>query len=142
MRQMLRTFRSESIIRMLAIGLLAFSLGACSTLQAIQGFAVTQNQLDGARNSYDGTALATLKSYGGLPRCAKGTAFSLTNRCHDAALLKKMRNADKTVAAAFEATQDQITSGNNSGAVAAYQTLQTAIGAIKQIISDNGLALL
>lgn len=128
--------------RILLIISLALSLGACSTLQAIQGYAVTQGMLDGAQNSYDGTALATLKSYASLPRCAPGTAFSLTNRCHDKALLKKMRNADAAVSVAFSQTQDQITSGNSSGAVAAYKTLQTAIGAIKQIISDNSLTLL
>jgi hypothetical protein len=120
--------------------LLALALAGCSTLQAVNGYAVTQGQLDGTQNAYDGTALATLKGYAGLPRCAPGTAFSLTNRCHDKALLKKMRNADAAVSAALNATQDQITSGNNSGAVAAYNTLQTTIAAIKQIISDNSLS--
>jgi hypothetical protein len=119
--------------------LLALSLGACSTISAVQGFSITQGQLDAAQNTYDGTALSTLKSYAGLPRCAPGTGFSLTNRCHDAALLKKMRNADVAVSTAFNATQDQITSGNNSGAVAAYKTLQTAIAAVEKIISDNSL---
>lgn len=117
----------------------AVTLGGCQSFQAIQGYTITQGQLDGAENTYDGTALATLKTYASLPRCAAGTAFSINNRCHDAALLKKMRNADAAVADAFNATQDQITSGNNSGAVAAWKTLQTAIAAIKQIISDNGL---
>lgn len=124
-------------------------LGGCATFQNIKdgisaaaNFKVTQNQLDGARNTYDGTVLATLKNYALLPRCAPGTGFSITNRCHDKALLKRIRNADAAVAAAFDATQDQITSGNDSGAVAAYQTLQTAIDAIKQIIAANNLTLL
>lgn len=125
-----------------ALVLGAISLGGCQTgavISAIQGYSITQGQLDAARNSYDGTALATLQSYASFPLCAKGTSFSLTNRCHDAALLRKLRNADAAVAAAFDATQDQITSGNSSGAVAAYKTLQTAITAIKQIISSNSL---
>jgi hypothetical protein len=125
-----------------AIVLGAISLGGCQTggvISAIQGYSITQGQLDAAQNSYDGTALATLKSYAGLPRCAAGTSFSLTNRCHSPALLKKLRNADAAVSAAFNTTQDQITSGNSSGAVAAYKTLQTAISVVEQIISDNSL---
>jgi uncharacterized protein YceK len=125
--------------KFLILAALAIGLSGCTTISAVQGYAITQGQVDAARNTYDGTALATLKSYAGLPRCARGTAFSLTNRCHDAALLKKMRNADAAVSVAFNSTQDQITSGNSSGAVAAYKTLQTAIAAVKQIISDNNL---
>lgn len=126
----------------------ALSLAGCaafdnikSVFTAAANFNVTQAQLDTVRDLYDGGALAALKSYAGFPTCATGTAFSLTNRCHDKVLLKKMRNADKAVAAAFDATQDQITSGNSSGAVAAYKTLQIAIGAIKQILSDNNIPI-
>lgn len=132
-----------------ALVALAVTIGGCAQLQSIKdgisaaaNFKVTQNELDGTRNTYDGTVLATLKSYALLPRCAPGTAFSISNRCHDKALLKQMRGADKAVAAAFEATQDQITSGNDSGAVAAYKTLQTAIDAIKGIIAANNLSVL
>lgn len=107
--------------------------------KAAANFAVTQNELDGTRNTYDGTFLASLKSYAIMPRCPKGTSFSISNRCHDRAILKKMRNADAVVDTAFNSTQDQITSGNNAGAVAAYNTLKTAITAAKQILTDNNL---
>ena len=109
---------------------------------AASNFTVTQNELDAARNTYDGTALATLHSYAALPRCPKGTAISLHNTCHDRALLKTMRSADNDVTNAFNATQDQITSGNNAGAVAAYKTLGNTITAIKKIMSDNNLSLI
>lgn len=128
--------------RLLPVLLLAVALVGCTTIKAVQGFAITQGQLDGTQNTYDGTALATLKTYATLPACVNGTAISINNRCHDKVLLKKMRDADKAVANAFSATQDQITAGNNSGAVAAWNTLQTAIGTIKQIISDNNLNLI
>ena len=126
----------------LALTLIAFAapLGGCfETFQAINGFAVTQGELDGARNAYDGTALPALAGYARLPRCAKGTAFSINNRCHDAALLKRFRDDDVTVADAFNKVQDAITSGNNSGALAAWNTLQNALAIVKKIIADNNL---
>lgn len=132
-------------MKKILIILMAISLAGCAgpnpftVISAASGYTITQNELDGARNSYDGTFLATLKSYAVLPRCLKGTGFSLTNRCHDRTLLKKMRNADSAVATAFNSTQDQLTSGNNSGALAAYMTLQTAIAAAKKILTDNNL---
>lgn len=135
--------------RLLAIGLLALSLAGCATLEAAKqafavaaGFAVTQNELDGARATYDGTALPALKAYAVLPRCAPGTVISITNRCHDRVLLKRLRNADRAVETAFSATQGQIDAGNTKGAAAAWQTLQTAIAAAKQIIADNNLSIL
>ena len=118
---------------------LAGCAGLTQTIQAINGYAITQGTLDATRNSYDGTALAALKSYAGLPLCAPGKSFAVAAPCHDKALLKRMRKADAAVDIAFDAVQDQVTSGNNAGAVAAYKTLSTAIDAVKKIIADNGL---
>lgn len=129
-----------------AIVVAGLMLGGCAQLRdfqsifsAAEGYSITQGMLDSAQNTYDGTALATLKSYAKLPACAPSTSFTFTNRCHDKAILKKLRNADAAVAQAFVSTQDQVTSGNSSGAAAAYKTLQTAITAAKKVISDNNL---
>ena len=133
----------RKIILAVTLLTLTLPLGACfETIKAVQGFAITQGMIDGARNSYDGTALAALASFSRLPTCPKGTAFSINNRCHDKALLKRMRNADQNVADAFNATQDEISAGNDSGAVAAWNTLQTAVAAIKKIIADNNLTVI
>lgn len=121
------------------------SLGGCQAtkiLTAAGGFAITQQQLDAAENSYDGTALVTLHKYAQMPRCAEGQSFTLSNMCHDEALLKKMRQADKAVAVGFSKTQNQITSGNNTGALAAWQSLQTALGVMETIISQNNLGVI
>ncbi len=129
----------------LAFTLLVFTVplaGCFETFKAVEGFTITQGQLDGARNTYDGTALSSLAAYSRLPLCAKGTAFSINNRCHDKALLKRMRNADTDVAAAFAKVQGRIASGDNSGAVAAWNALQDTVAVIKQIIADNNLTAL
>lgn len=135
--------------RIIAAGLLALSLAGCATLERIKqavevaaSFTVTQNELDGARAAYDGSALPALKAYAVLPRCATGTTISITNRCHDRVLLKRLRNADRAVASALDKTQAQIDAGNTAGAAAAWQALQTAIAAAKQIIADNNLSIL
>lgn len=127
---------------------LAVSLAGCATLSTVQqafdvaaNFTVSQNGLDATRASYDATALVALKAYAVMPRCAPGTTISTANRCHDKALLRRMRDADRQAAKAFAATQAQIDSGNATGAAAAWQALQTAIAAVKQIISDNGISL-
>jgi hypothetical protein len=128
--------------RLIAIALLAASLGGCQAakvISAASGFSVTQQQLDSAENFYDGTALVTLSTYANWPRCASGTKISVTNRCHDPAILKKLRNADNAVETAFIRVQNQITSGNSSGAVAAWDALQTALGAMNTIIAQNSL---
>lgn len=118
---------------------LASPLGACAqltkTIEAINGYAVTQNQIDAARSTYDGSVLVPLAKYASFPRCARGTSIGLTNLCHDGPLLKRLRDADRVVAKAFDETQDMVTSGNNQGAVAAYGTLKAAIAAAQALIT-------
>jgi hypothetical protein len=121
-----------------AAALVALSLGACQSIQAIQGFTVTQGQLDAAQNTYDGTVLAPLHKYAALKACPAGQKFSLTAPCHESALLKQIRAGDKVAAKAFSDTQDMITSGNNTGAVAAYKSLQTAVQTVQGLIAVSG----
>jgi hypothetical protein len=135
------------VLSMALIGLL-LPLGGCVTtgagqvLSAAAGFTVTQNELDGARSTYDGAVLVPLKHYAVLPRCPRGQSISAAAPCHDKALLKKMRGADSAVERAFNSTQAQITSGSNSGALAAWNTLQTAIEAAKSLIATSGASAL
>lgn len=135
-------------MKKILIILIAFGLSGCATNGTLNtiatvanNFTVTQSNLDGARNSYDGTALATLSAYSRLPRCSKGTGFTINNPCHTKNLLVRMRNADHQVELAFAKTQDQITSGDNTGTIAAWNSLQIAIAVIKKIISDNGIGV-
>lgn len=137
-------------MRRIVLGLaLALSLSGCATIERLKqaveiaaAFTVTQNEIDGAQAAYDGAALASLKAYAVLPRCAPGVTISLTNRCHDRILLRRLRNADKAVEGAFAKVQAQLVAGNATGAAAAWQSLQTAIAAAKQIIADNHLGIL
>lgn len=132
----------RQVLRAAAIALVAISLGACSTIQAINGLSISQNQVDAARNTYDGTILVPLAKYASMPRCAPGTKMTIALPCHDKALLKKLRDADRAVAKAIDDTQDMVTSGNNTGAVAAFKTLQTAITAAQGLVAASGVTSL
>lgn len=127
------------------------ALGGCATgfgtrigevFSAAQKFTVTQGQVDTARNSYDGAVLAPLNKYAELPRCKTGQKLTLNIPCHDKVLLKKIRTVDSDVDAAFKKTQNSITSGDNTGAVAAYTVLMTAIDLGKSLISQTGISVL
>lgn len=133
----------------LAVVLIAISLGGCAQLKefntaisAAQNFTVTQGQVDSARNSYDGFVLAPLRKYAMLPRCKTGQTLTLNNPCHDRKLLKQIREVDKQVEQAFANTQRRITSGDNQGAVAAYNVLMDAIGIAKALINQTGVSVL
>lgn len=132
--------------KILALTLITLSLVGCASLndkiKAISGFAITQSQLDAASNTYDGTSLVALNKYATLVRCKTGQTFTLTIPCHDRAILKNWRNVDKSVADGFSNTQTMITSGNNTGAVAAWNTLQNALNAAKQIATSSGASTL
>ena len=132
--------------RLTIIILAAAYLGACTqlsqTVGAIRGITITQPQLDAAQNTYDGTSLVALDKYAGLIRCRTGQKFSLNTPCHDRVLLKQWRGIDQSVAVAFGKTQDMITSGNNTGAVAAWNSLQNALQAAKDIAAATGATLL
>lgn len=128
---------------------LTLSLSGCATIEkvqtavsAAQKFEVTQGQLDSARNSYDGFVLAPLHKYAMLPRCKTGQTLSINNPCHDRKLLKQIRGVDKEVEQAFNRTQNRITSGDNQGAVAAYNVLMDAIGVAKALINQTGISVL
>ncbi len=127
---------------------LALSLAGCATgfgeritdtISAVSHFTVTQGQVDTARASYDGTALASLRRYALLPRCKTGQTISISVPCHDRRLLKTWRNADSKVALGFAETQAAINSGDNTGAVLAYDILKAAIDAAKAIAGKSGV---
>lgn len=130
------------------IVVLTLFLSGCATQfgerisKVVQNFTVTQTQVDIARNSYDGLVLAPLAKYASLPRCKFNQKFSLNIPCHDRKLLKKIREVDKQVNVAFVDTQTRITSGDNEGAMAAYNTLISTIDVAKSLINQTGVSLL
>ncbi|MCK1577773.1 hypothetical protein [Bradyrhizobium sp. 174] len=131
-----------------ATALLAFAValsgcaGLNNTIAAIQGYSITQGQLDAARTTYDGTVLAPLHRYAVLPRCGPGKSFSISAPCHDKEMLKKLSDADIVAGKAFSDTQDMITSGNSSGSVAAWKSLQIAIDSVKGLLAASGASML
>lgn len=135
--------------KLLAIALVAFSLAGCATVDKIKqavsgaaGFTVTQQQLDGAVATYDGTSLVAMDKYAALVRCPAGKNFTVALPCHDPKTLKDWRAADKSVAKAFNDTQDMITSGNNTGALAAWNVLQSALTVVSGFVTKSGASAL
>jgi hypothetical protein len=140
--------------KVLIIAAVALTLGGCGTqfgtrlsgigetISAVQNFSITQGQVDSARNTYDGLVLAPMHKYALLPYCKAGKTLTISNPCHDRKLLKQIRETDKAVEKAFSDTQNSITSGDNSGAVAAYKTLNTAIDLAKTLINQTGISVL
>lgn len=134
--------------RLFIIASLTLALAGCAgtklgdMIGAVQSYTVTQGQLDAARTTYNGTVLAPLRRYAKMPTCAKGQSFALAAPCHDPAMLKRLSDADMVVAKQFNDTQDMITSGNNSGSVAAYKTLQSAIDVAKSLLATSGASML
>lgn len=130
--------------------LVALSLGGCATqlgtlsntISAVQNFTITQGQVDSARSSYDGFVLAPLHKYALLPRCKTGQTLTLNNPCHDRKLLKQISKVDEQVDKAFVDTQNNITSGDNKGAVAAYTSLTGLIDIAKALINQTGVSVL
>ena len=139
------------MIRLIGVILVALSLTGCATnpiekigtaISAAQNFKITQGQLDSARSSYNGFVLAPLRKYASLPRCKTGESLTLNNPCHDRKLLKQIREVDKRVEVAFSDTQSRIISGDNSGAVAAYNSLSNLIDIAKTLITQTGVSIL
>jgi len=137
----------KKIVFILAI---ALSIGGCakemqnlsSAISAAQNFKITQGQVDTARNSYDGFVLAPLHRYALLPRCKTGQSLTLNNPCHDRKLLRQIREVDRKVEDAFITTQNRITSGDDKGAVLAYNSLMSLIDIGKALINQTGISVL
>lgn len=133
----------KKIFLIIALGL---SLTACQTpssflndIQAVGGFSVTQSQIDAARATYDATFLTPAARYRSLPTCKSGQTF-LKNQCKDNSIVLQLQASDKTVESAFNQMQALVNSGNNSGLVAAYQTLQTAISTAQGLLVVNSIS--
>lgn len=138
-------------MRKILILIAALSLSGCSTqfgeritdtISAVSHFSITQGQLDTARSGYDGAVLAPLRRYATLPYCKRGQTISISVPCHDRGLLAKLRNADKQVEISFAETQAKISSGDNTGAVLAYDILTASIKTAKELISKSGVLTL
>jgi hypothetical protein len=121
----------------LAAGMLALVAG-CQTIKAVSGFTVTQGQVDAARSSYDAAFLAPAAHYRQLPLCTSGQTF-LRNQCAERSVILTLQSADRTVEASFDRVQAMVTAGNNTGLVAAYQTLTTAIQTAEGITISLGI---
>jgi hypothetical protein len=121
--------------RSLSLLLAALALGGCAQLQAVQGFSVSQNALDVARNGYNTAFLTPAANYRRLGFCATGSRWTLQHPCADRAIVTKLRQADAIVAKGFNDVQAMIRAGDNTGAQAAFTSLQTAISTAEGLVA-------
>lgn len=121
---------------------LAINVAGCSAaaqrLESIAGLTITQDQVDEARNSYDAAVLAPMHRYALLPRCKVGQTF-IQNNCHDAALLKQLRNVDQTVGRDFAAVQAAMKDGSVNALRTAWSILTDAISTAKTTVVQQGI---
>lgn len=128
--------------KIIAAAAVAIALSGCAAFKAIeagQSFAITQNEVDTARNGYDAAFLAPLKNYRALGYCATGAVITVAHPCADRGVTDKLRSADKSVEAEFDALQAQINAGNMTGLGAAYTALQTSITNAEQLALSLGV---
>lgn len=142
MRKILNLFAALGLAVLVTGCATQFGERISTVFSVAQKFEITQGQIDAARSTYDGTVLAPLYKYASLPRCRTGQKLTLNNPCHDRRLLKQIREVDKSIARAFADTQDRLTSGDNKGAVAAYDSLMSAIDVAKALINQTGVSVL
>lgn len=122
-------------MRKIFVSLLALLLPACTTTGSLG--VITQNEVDSTRATYD-SAMSVAAHYRQLGYCKTGTVWTVALPCADRTLAAKIQAADAAVAKGFNALQAQVTSGNTTGAQAAYATLQTLITAAEALTAGIG----
>lgn len=114
-----------------AVALICAALAGCaagSTLGSLGSFTVTQKMVDDAVTVY-GTSEAIAVAYLKLPRC--GTPE--VQPCARHTTVAVIKADDAAIYKAIHDTQAAVSSGNNTGAVAAYNTLQSALTAYQSL---------
>lgn len=130
--------------KLIAVTLVALSLTGCAgtrvgdtindAINTVQGLTITQNQIDGLRNSYNAAFLAPAASYRQLPRCSTGA-----KPCRDPNIVRQLQAIDKSILQNFNAVQNLIDTGNNSGLSAAWSLLQEAVSSAKNYAITVGI---
>ncbi len=115
----------------LSLGLLASGCASVNTaLTAATSFHVTQRDVDSATAAY-GASQAVALAYLRLPRC--GTP--VVQPCARHTTVAVIKADDRAIYQALHDTQTAVSTGNDRGAVAAYNQLQIVLGTYQTLIA-------
>lgn len=134
--------------KLLAVFLIAFSLGGCATSpfsERINLFASIQNPISTNDFYYAKTAYAALAlpvaNYRELPLCKKSKPFSLSNICAKRSVIVKLQELDIKAHDALITADEYIASNQTVNLASFISAAKIAVAAYKKYATDNGVVL-
>jgi hypothetical protein len=126
--------------KLFAIALLGLSLAGCvGSLPSLNlNNAVTLNTMLSVESAY-GIALSGERAYKALPLCRTGTTISITNPCARRSVIVRLQAADLQAMSAIENANTFIKAYPTVDASNVIAAASSAVGAIKSILSANGV---
>lgn len=137
--------------RILAIGLLALSLGGCVNGKILGVFpaptsapslnlnsSVALNTVQGVQALY-GTALSGERAYKSLPLCKTGTTATLLNPCARRSIIVRLQDADLKAASAIRSMVNFVNTYPTVDATNVISAAATAVTNLQSILDQNGV---
>jgi hypothetical protein len=135
--------------RLLLVPLIAvaLALGACSGKSVFQGGysitapvtnPVTREQQAAIEGSY-GIAANLILTYGRLPRCKSGEAFTLVNRCSTGPLVRKLKQGNRVAFKQLQNLRTFMDTNQTVNAISAYNALRATLADLQATATANGL---
>lgn len=134
--------------KLLAVFLIAFSLGGCASndiANRFNLFASVQNPISTddfylAKTAYAALALP-VANYRELPLCKKSKPFSLTNICAKRSVIVKLQALDNNAYDALATAETYIASNQTLNLNSVISAAKIAVAAYKKYATDNGVTL-
>lgn len=118
-------------LALMGLALFALPLAGCVTLSGITN-PINQTEVYQVGNAY-GTVKAVAVAYAGLPLCPKATTITISNICHDKAVLKQIALDAHAADTAYFALQAFVTNPANYPGLSFTTLLKTAEDAIATV---------
>jgi len=134
--------------KLLAVFLIAFSLGGCASndiANRFNLFASVQNPISTddfylAKTAYAALALP-VANYRELPLCKKSKPFSLTNICAKRSVIVKLQDLDNKAYDALATAEAYINSNQTLNLASLISAAKIAVNTYKKYASDNGVTI-
>jgi len=134
--------------KLLAVFLIAFSLGGCASndiANRFNLFASVQNPISTddfylAKTAYAALALP-VANYRELPLCKKSKPFSLTNICAKRSVIVKLQDLDNKAYDALATAEAYINSNQTLNLASLISAAKIAVDTYKKYAADNGVTI-
>lgn len=134
--------------KLLAVFLIAFSLGGCASgdiANRFNLFASVQNPISTDDLYYAKTVYAALAlpvaNYRELPLCKKSKPFSLSNICSKYSVVVKLQELDAKAYETLTTVDEYIASNQTVNLASLISAAKIAVAAYKKYATDNGVVL-